>query len=68
MTTIEPFDSLGGKGQAYRPDLCDHAPEDGCMWCCSVCNVDRHCCPGCGTTLGHLDKVCDDCRASYGLA
>lgn len=61
---IEPFDSLGGKGQAHRPDRCDHAPEDGCMWCCDACNTDTHRCPGCGTVTDHQYTVCPDCPAS----
>ena len=58
---VEPFDLLGGKGQAHRPDLCQHAPDDGCLWCCERCNTDTHWCPGCGCIVDHRDGACLDC-------
>ncbi len=51
----------GDKGEEYRPDKCDHDPDDGCMWCCRACNIDRHLCPGCGTPIGHKDSSCGGC-------
>lgn len=54
----------GGKGQAYRPDLCSHAPDDGCEWCCATCNFDRHYCPGCGTVSDHRNTPCPDCTVN----
>lgn len=50
----------GDKGEAYRPDLCDHDPDDGCEWCCRQCNVDQHLCPGCGTVANHKEEPCDE--------
>lgn len=29
---------------------------------CRRCDLDMHACPGCGTPLGHFDKVCLECR------
>lgn len=49
----------GDKGCAYRPDLCEHFPGDGCMWCCMDCNLDRHRCPNCGTVSDHHDNLCE---------
>ncbi len=57
--------SWGDKGESYRPDKCEHGPEDGCMWCCSECNLDRHFCPGCGTPTDHSESVCGDCEKRY---
>jgi hypothetical protein len=57
----------GTKGSLYRPDRCQHAPDDGCEWCCQTCNHDRHLCPGCGTNIGHNDGVCPDCVKLYEL-
>lgn len=34
----------------------------GCPRCCTLCNVDRHQCPGCGEQLGHGVNVCLRCR------
>lgn len=28
--------------------------DEGCYWCCSACNFDRHTCRGCGDPLTHL--------------
>jgi hypothetical protein len=34
---------------------CEWAKTDeGCYWCCDVCNSNRHICPGCGEPLSHL--------------
>lgn len=30
--------------------------DDGCFWCCQLCDVDRHVCPGCGEHLTHLNN------------
>lgn len=51
----------GDKGCAYRPDLCDHEPDDGCMYCCMQCNEDRHLCPNCGTISDHRETPCSPC-------
>lgn len=61
MDTDKPRPS-GGHGDVYAPEMCNHDPEDGCMWCCQRCNYDHHWCNGCGTIVGHRDRVCDDCR------
>ena len=60
---------LYAAGEAYfrvgeHPD-CNHAAEDGCMWCCRYCNVDRHVCPGCGTITDHKGSPCPDCLSQY---
>lgn len=57
---IGTYGGWGDKGQAYRPDKCDHAADDGCMWCCQRCNQDRHWCPGCGTVTDRKGSVCGD--------
>lgn len=57
----------GDKGEDYRPDKCDHGIGDGCMWCCRQCNLDRHCCPGCGTVSDHHNTVCPECVVTYKL-
>jgi hypothetical protein len=31
-----------------HPKECDHEPDDGCEWCCQICNYDVHYCPSCG--------------------
>lgn len=51
----------GDKGCEHRPDRCQHAPDEGCMWCCMKCNTDTHLCPGCGTPVGHKDISCREC-------
>lgn len=51
----------GDKGEEYRPDRCEHPADDGCMWCCSRCNYDRHWCPGCGAVSDHHNTPCDEC-------
>lgn len=56
----------GDKGCAYRPDKCDHEPDDGCEWCCMQCNLDRHWCPDCGTVSDHKNSPCGDCMVTYG--
>jgi len=57
--------SRGDKGESFRPDKCEHGPEDGCMWCCRECNLARHLCPGCGAGLNHGEAVCSDCEERY---
>ena len=57
----------GDKGEEYRPDKCEHASDDGCMWCCETCNYDRHYCPGCGTVADHKNTACPDCVVTYNL-
>jgi len=51
----------GDKGEEYRPDKCEHEPDDGCMWCCEECNNDRHYCPDCGTISNHKEEPCNPC-------
>lgn len=51
--------SWGDKGEEYRPDKCEHASDDGCMWCCQRCNTDTHLCGGCGTVANHKEDPCD---------
>lgn len=52
----------GDKGEFFRGEICQHEPNDGCMWCCETCNYDRHICPGCGTIIDHNDKCCEECE------
>jgi hypothetical protein len=52
----------GDVGCERRLDKCDHAPDDGCMWCCMCCNLDTHRCPGCGTVTDHKNTACDECK------
>lgn len=52
----------GDKGCSYQPDKCNHAEDDGCLWCCMRCNTDNHRCPDCGTPTDHKETVCDDCN------
>lgn len=52
----------GDKGCERRPDKCDHAPNDGCEWCCMHCNTDMHRCGGCGTPTDHKETICPDCE------
>lgn len=59
------YPQWGDKGCEYRPDRCEHGPDDGCEWCCMTCNLDRHFCGGCGTVVGHTDTTCTDCRRTY---
>lgn len=59
--------SWGDKGCEYRPDRCEHEPDDGCEWCCMRCNTDTHWCPGCGTVSDHRNTPCGDCAAYYDL-
>lgn len=54
------LNSWGGKGEVHNPSKCQHEPDDGCEWCCSVCNYDRHLCPGCGTVSNHKCEPCDE--------
>lgn len=28
--------------------------DEGCFWCCQLCDVDRHVCQGCGEHVTHL--------------
>jgi hypothetical protein len=51
----------GMKGDLYRPDRCNHEPDDGCEWCCQRCNYDQHHCPGCGTVGDHKNTICPEC-------
>lgn len=66
MIEIGTYTGWGSKGNEYRPDRCEHGPDDGCMWCCMRCNTDTHRCPGCGTVTDHKETVCcpacPDCR------
>jgi predicted amidophosphoribosyltransferase len=39
----------------------DHATYGACYYCCQTCNLDRHLCPGCGTTTSHDEVACPDC-------
>lgn len=55
------------KGCDYRPDKCEHAADDGCMWCCERCNHDEHHCPGCGTISDHKNTPCPECVVLYEL-
>jgi hypothetical protein len=57
----------GMRGDLYRPDRCQHDPDDGCQWCCQTCNYDRHFCGGCGTVTGHDGGACPDCVRLYEL-
>jgi hypothetical protein len=41
-----------------RTPNCDHAVDDGCLWCCEDCNWDRHLCPGCGAVGNHKNQTC----------
>jgi hypothetical protein len=45
----------------------DHSAEsvagDRPRWeTCSLCNYDRHRCPGCGTDVPHGTIACDECN------
>jgi hypothetical protein len=53
--------SWGDKGEEYRPELCRHESDDGCLWCCERCNYDRHYCPNCGTIADHKETPCEPC-------
>lgn len=55
----------GDKGAEHRPDRCNHAADDGCMWCCMRCNTDTHWCPDCGTVTDHRGAACEECEIVY---
>lgn len=43
-----------------RDPRCPHLrTDDGCYWCCELCDVDRHVCLGCGEHLTHLGNYVD---------
>lgn len=42
--------------------ICECKQGDGCYRCCTLCNIDRHICPGCGKDLNHGIDVCLRCR------
>lgn len=42
----------------HHPDpRCEFLKTDeGCFWCCAICDTSRHVCPGCGDHLTHLGR------------
>jgi hypothetical protein len=54
---------LGVTPNLYQSNRCEHPnlAGEGCQACCDDCNSDRHGCQGCGTPVGHRDRLCDDC-------
>lgn len=53
------------KIEEYDTIDCVHSPLGGCRWCCKSCNLDRHMCPSCGTSVDHSEPVCVECVQLY---
>jgi hypothetical protein len=45
-----------------RTAECDHAADKGCYHCCSLCNYDKHTCPGCDANVPHGTIACASCN------
>lgn len=52
----------GANPAEHRTPDCRHEREDGCTYCCEVCNHDDHRCPGCGEPVTHKEGVCVQCK------